>query len=836
MPANHPMHVQVPPENWSFETARDAVVQSTLRLFAVCGLLWWIATAAVDHPFAGSLYGIVSMAVLLAVGVTNLTPQLGPQWRVWVVLVLGFSINLLALVNVGLAPGNAFLIFFLILVVTLRWGIGMAVAASGAIALTIAAAAYGWRLGVFPPPSSAGSLDYSRMGTWIRMGGVTVLGALAAAVVIDVFIRRLQGTVTALSAATERLRESEARYRVLFEQAGDHVLVLELRAGALPIIVDANEATLRSHGRRRDELVGQPISVIESELTLDLHLQRMRQLEAGQGDIFAVRHQRTDGVWSDVEVHSRLASIGGKRVIISVARDVTERRRADQALRESEMRFRTLIENAHDAVFVQAESRFAYVNSAALRLFGATRPDQLLGQPILARFHPDFRERILERIRRYIDQKQAAPPMEEVYLRLDGSPVSVLVSAAPITWDGKSGVVVFALDISERKQLETQLIHAQKMEAVGQLAGGVAHDFNNILAASLMNLGLLQMDPTLSPEVRAALTELESGSRRAADLTRQLLMFSRRQLMQVRRIDLDEVLADLLQMLRRLIGENIQLVFAGSAAPRWIEADTGMIEQVVMNLCVNARDAMPLGGTLTLATQDMEIADRYAKTNPEARPGRFVTLSVSDTGCGMDDVTVKRIFEPFFTTKEVGKGTGLGLATVYGIVKQHGGWIDVRSAVAQGSTFEIYLPACAGPDGVESPAAQQPVAGGHETILVVEDESAVRKTVRMCLLRYGYRVLEAETGVQALEIWQRDGERIDLLLTDMIMPEGLTGLQLAERLRAMNPALKVIIASGYHLESEPPPDARPNGFRYLAKPFEATTLVAAVRALLDNEG
>ncbi len=373
------------------------------------------------------------------------------------------------------------------------------------------------------------------------------------------------------------------------------------------------------------------------------------------------------------------------------------------------------------------------------------------------------------------------------------------------------------------------------MEAVGQLAGGVAHDFNNILAASLLNLGLLQMDPTLSPEVRAALAELETGSHRAANLTRQLLMFSRRQHLEIRRIDLDEVLARLLQMLRRLIGENIEIVFSGGTTPHWIDADTGMIEQVIMNLCVNARDAMPLGGTLTLATREVEIDERRMKTNPEAGPGRFVTLTVIDTGCGMDDATLKRIFEPFFTTKEVGKGTGLGLATVHGIVRQHNGWIEVRSAVGQGSSFEVFLPAAAGPGVKESREAILPVAGGGETILLVEDDAAVRQTIRDCLRLYGYRILESDTGAVALERWEQEGGRIDLLFTDMIMPGGMTGLQLAERLRARKPALKVILASGYDPEIARPPDALLTGVHYLAKPFEGLTLAAAVRALLDEK-
>ena len=699
-------------ETWSVESARNAVLQWTLRLVAVCGLLWWISAAVTTPVFPRSLYGTVSLVLLMIVWIAAVTPRINARWQLCAILLFCSVVNLLALVCVGLSPNNAILVFLMVLVVSLYWGIRAGWAASGAIALMIAASAFGWHRGFFPLPGFASSLDFTLWGNWVRMGVVTVFGALGAALVVDVFVRQLRAAVNDMSKTMERMRESETRYRVLFEQAGDHVLVLELRDGAVPVVIDANEAALQAYGYRHPELVGQPISVLEPGGTLGRHAERLRRLQGEATSLFEIRHRRKDGTEFDVEVKSQLADLGGKRIIISVERD-----------------------------------------------------------------------------------------------------------------------------ISDRKRLEAQLLHLQKMEAVGQLAGGVAHDFNNILAAFMMNLGLLQMDPALSPGVRAALAELEEGARRAANLTRQLLMFSRRQILQVRQIDLDEVLADLLQMLRRLIGENIHLVFAGSGAPHWIEADTGMIEQVITNLCVNARDAMSEGGTLTLTTGEMVVDEIRTNTNPEAHAGRLVTLTVTDTGCGMDAATAKRIFEPFFTTKEVGKGTGLGLATVYGIVTQHRGWIEVRSAVGQGSSFEIFLPASSAPRSKEHPAAPPQIAGGHETILLVEDEAPVRHTFRIGLQRLGYRVLEAETGIQALELWEQHRGRIDLLFTDMIMPEGMTGLQLAERLRAKDPALKVIIASGYGSRAAGTlsPDAKSAGIRYLAKPFEIMTLAATVRTSLDEK-
>ena len=390
-------------------------------------------------------------------------------------------------------------------------------------------------------------------------------------------------------------------------------------------------------------------------------------------------------------------------------------------------------------------------------------------------------------------------------------------------------------DITDRKGLEDQLRQAQKMEAVGQLAGGVAHDFNNILAAILMNLGLLREEPQLSPEILASLKEIEVEANRAANLIRQLLVFSRRQIPQRRPLDLNEVLGNLLKLLRRLLGEHVILEFPGHPDLPSVEADVGMIEQVVMNLSVNARDAMPSGGRLTIGLEVVELDGAAATANPEARPGRFVCLAVADTGCGMDEVTRKRVFEPFFTTKDVGQGTGLGLATVYGIAKQHQGWTEVASAIGQGTTFRVFLPVATA--AAPAPLASPPPAawrGGHETILLVEDEPAVRRLVGRCLRRSGYRVFEATNGVEALELWRQHGERIDLLFTDMVMPEGMTGLALAERLRADKSALKVIVSSGYSLEITSRGAPAGGKTAFLAKPYEMSSLAATVRRCLDE--
>jgi CheY-like chemotaxis protein len=312
-------------------------------------------------------------------------------------------------------------------------------------------------------------------------------------------------------------------------------------------------------------------------------------------------------------------------------------------------------------------------------------------------------------------------------------------------------------------------------------------------------------------------------------------MFSRRQIIQVKPVDLNEVLRNLLKMLRRVLGEAISLEFRNEARRLWIEADSGMIEQVVMNLCVNSRDAMmPGGGTLTIETRFVEFGAEAARTHPDARPGKFVCLSVTDVGSGMDAIVMQRIFEPFFTTKEAGKGTGLGLATVYAIAKQHLGWIEVSSQVGKGTTFRVYFPEMVAAAPVESEALDPQRLRGHETILVVEDEAAVRRMAVMSLQWFGYNVIEAATGPEAIRLWSRHQAEIDLLFTDMVMPEGMNGLDLAQRLRGTKPALKVIISSGYSTEIMESGVPAGLGIAYMPKPYEATALVRAVRKCLDQ--
>ena len=389
-------------------------------------------------------------------------------------------------------------------------------------------------------------------------------------------------------------------------------------------------------------------------------------------------------------------------------------------------------------------------------------------------------------------------------------------------------------DITQRRTLEAQFRQAQKMEGIGQLASGVAHDFNNILAVIQMQAGLLKTGPALAPEQLEAAGEIEKAAGRADSLTRQLLLFSRKQAMQPRDLDLNQSINDMTKMLRRTLGEAIQVQFKFAMEPLLVHADAGMLDQVLMNLAVNAHDAMRRGGQLVIETSAVEFDESVRAQSPFARPGSFVCLSVGDNGCGIAPETMERIFEPFFTTKQAGEGTGLGLATVFGIVQQHQGWINVDSEVGRGTVFRIYLPRLAAKSGQESgQPALITVPGGNEMILLVEDEGALRSSMRKALSQLGYRTLDSVNGVEALKVWEQHRNEIDLLLTDMVMPGGMTGKDLAARLLNEKPKLKVIYTSGYSVNVVGRDFPLEEGVNFLAKPFGAHKLAQTVREKLD---
>jgi PAS domain S-box-containing protein len=512
------------------------------------------------------------------------------------------------------------------------------------------------------------------------------------------------------------------------------------------------------------------------------------------------------------------------------------RKRTDDELRASDARYRQIVQTANEGIWVTDEhDGITFVNQRLAQMLGYS-PEELLHRPVRdfidAADLPDHENQLR------LGRRGQASQFERRLRQKDGREFWAWISGSPLFDNGGvyRGAFAMLTDVTERRQLEAQLRQVQKLESIGQLAGGVAHDFNNILAAIMMHLSLLHQNPNLDEETSEALKELEVETKRAANLTRQLLMFSRRSVMQPRIVDVNEVVQNLLKMLRRLLGEHIAIAFESQAGLPAVEADVGMIEQVLLNLAVNARDAMPKGGSLTITTRLVELDDEAVKLSSERRPGNFVSLTVIDTGLGMDEGTLKRIFEPFFTTKDIGKGTGLGLPTAYGIIKQHQGWIEVRSQPGRGSTFEVFLPAkIQSPVAAEAQSSTAPTPGGRGTLLLVEDEEIVRRPIGIYLRKLGYQVIEAANGNQAFSLWRQHRDRIDLLYTDMIMPEGVTGLELAEKLRSEKPSLKVIISSGYSTEISMQGIPTGAGYVYLPKPSASALIAATIRDCLEQK-
>ncbi|GMV23034.1 MAG: histidine kinase [Acidimicrobiia bacterium] len=776
--------------------------------------------------------------------------------------------------------------------------------------------------------------------------------------------------------------------------------------------------------------------------------------------------------------------------VLGVSRDITARHRAETRLHESERLFRTLVEAAPEAIFVRTGEHFAYVNRATVRMFGAQSADELLGQRVLDRFHPDCREAALARMRHMDTVHEATTEVDRVFLRLDGVPVDVNVSAVSIAFEGQPSSLVFARDITDRKRVEAsmrhelflqqqlariaatvpgtiysflmrpdgstampfasaaieplfgftadqvrndasgimQLVHpddaarvnaailesartlqpwreefravntpkgeiwieghsvpqrqpdgsvlwfgflqdvterktserlvrklsraveqspvsivitddegrieyvnpkfsqltgytldevrgesprilktgstppdeyarlwktirggdtwhgefcnrkrdggtfwelatispitddngritnflavkedvterrdlearlrqSQKLEAIGQLAGGVAHDFNNILAALMMQTELLMSEERLSDDVREGLAEIKETTERAASLTRQLLLFSRRQVLQPRDLDLNDVVVQLSRMLQRLIREDIRLDLRLDPRPVMTHADAGMLDQVLMNLAVNARDAMTAGGTLTIETSVCEVDAAAARQHPDGAPGHYACLRVTDTGCGMPPEIMAHMFEPFFTTKRPGQGTGLGLATVFGVVKQHKGWIAVDSSPGTGTRFEVFLPLASSVTGARSQAAASLSRGGTETLLLVEDDAAVRRGTRAVLAQQGYTVLEADCGADALRVWTEHTRDVSLLVTDLVMPGEMNGRDLALAIRAERPELPVVFTSGYSAEIAGTEIHVRSGDAFVQKPASPAHLLEVIRQVLDG--
>src|SRR5262245_9567917 len=635
-----------------------------------------------------------------------------------------------------------------------------------------------------------------------------------------------------LERANEALRASGARFRALVENSADGLLLLGTDGC---ILFDATVSG-RILGYAGEDFVGRSIFELihaDDREEVSRHFAALLQ-KGGQASVqFRARHHDGSYRWLEAVGSNRLTEPSIAAIVVNY-RDVTVRRQAEEALRASEARYRLLFEqNLAGVLLTGADGRILACNEALARILGCDSCEEVCGRVMQDfYFRPDDRPGLLAGPQ----QHGALRSREICFHRKDGRPIWVLANVSLLAGT-ESGPVLHGtlIDITEHKRLEGQYRQAQKMEAVGRLAGGIAHDFNNLLTV-IAGYGdvLLELLPK-GHSARDLLAEVTRAGERAAALTRQLLAFSRQQILAPRVLDLNAVVLDMGRLLRRLIGEDVDL--ATVAAPwLWpVKADAGQLEQVLANLAVNARDAMPTGGKLTIETRNVELDDAYVRLHTDARPGPHVLLSVSDTGVGMDEATRAHIFEPFFTTKGE-HGTGLGLAMVYGIVRQSGGHVEVYSEAGHGTTFKVYLPRC---EETEAPApvSRRPgtMPSGTATVLLVEDEDAVPSLTRHVLAACGYTVLEARDGAEAMLTAERHGGRIDLLLTDVVMPR-MGGREVAERLQGLYPGMRVLFMSGYTDDAVVRHGILEKQVPFLQKPFTPAALAQKVREVLDAGG
>ncbi|MGO9239906.1 MAG: PAS domain S-box protein [Bryobacteraceae bacterium] len=676
-------------------------------------------------------------------------------------------------------------------------------------------------------------------GTRVTTETVTKLlsdasGRVRHILVISRDITQRKRAEVALQRANESLVRAEAHYRLMFNSVSDAVFVHTFGEGGPPgHFVEVNDNACRYLGYTREELlqIG-PHDITAPEERFKMKAIREILLAEGQ-DLFETTNIAKDGRRIPIEVNARLVHLDNSKAVISSVRDISERRKSEEAIRS----LATAVEQAGETIVITAlDGTIQYCNPAFEKITGYSREEAIGQNPRVLKSGKHDRE--------FYERLWAAITQGKVWTgrltnkKKDGSLYEEDATISPIRDESGniSGYVAIKRDVTEWRQLEDQLRQAQKLESIGQLAGGVAHDFNNLLTV-INGYSDFLLDRLKEPgPLRSYAEAIRKAGQRAGSLTKQLLAFSRKQVIEPRVLDLNATIRDSAPMLQRLIGEDVALDTHLGDGLGQVMADPDQIHQVIMNLAVNARDAMPHGGKLDIETAnaDLDATDSRAM-HPEAMPGPYVLMTVTDTGHGMEDAIRKRIFEPFFTTKEPGKGTGLGLSTVYGIIRQNGGWIDVWSEPGVGTSFQLFLPRIDASPLFEAIPNRTPSQGGGETILVVEDQKAVRLLADAALQRYGYRVLLASDAESPILVAQQYAGAIQLLLTDVVLP-GMNGRQLAERMQALHPKLKVLFTSGYTSDVITRQGVLDQGLAFIAKPFSPDALAAKVRAVLGPAG
>ncbi|OGV41228.1 MAG: hypothetical protein A2X48_18580 [Lentisphaerae bacterium GWF2_49_21] len=632
----------------------------------------------------------------------------------------------------------------------------------------------------------------------------------------------------------DSLRESEESYRRLFEAAKDGILLLDFDTG---VITDANQFLKDRLGYPNEELLDKHLwevglfkDIVSSK---DAFLQLQTQKYIRYEDLPL---ETKDGKKLDVEFISNVYQAGGKKVIQCNIRDITERKKVTIALRESEKRFIDLLYASRDAILLIDGETFVDCNEATAKMLGYSNRNQFLmthPSKLSPPTQPDGRnsfEKANEMMRTALES--GFHRFEWMHRRANGEDFPVEVSLTPIAIKGKNILHCVWRDITEHKKLEIQLRQSQKMEAVGQLAGGVAHDFNNMLSVINGYSEMLLREITPADPKYDRIKEIHKAGERSAELTRQLLAFARKQTIAPKILDVNDSVTGMLKMLQRLIGESSELLWKPAANPWKVKMDPSQLNQILTNLLVNARDAISGAGKIVIETCKMEMDEAFCRIHPDAVPGKYVVLEVSDNGCGMNKETLERIFEPFFTTKKVGEGTGLGLATVFGIVKQNNGVINVYSEIGKGTIFKIYLPRHESENEEKDEIIDMPVIiKGTETVLLVEDDKSLLLFARTLLERFGYTVLDAGTPVKAIKLAAEYTGGIHLLMTDVVMPE-MSGRDLRDKIMAARPGIKCLFMSGYTASVMSKNGILDEGINFLQKPFTAIDLSTKLREAL----
>ncbi len=631
--------------------------------------------------------------------------------------------------------------------------------------------------------------------------------------------------------------QSEVRFHAIFDASDEAIFIHDTRTGA---ILGVNETMCRMYGYAQDEALKVSVEDLSSGIppyTQTEALNRIRRAVSGEPQQFEWHARHKDGRLFWVEVHIRRALIGSDNRILVTARDISERKTAEAALRASEGKFRSLLESVQLlAVILDTEGKITFCNDFLLSMTGWAH-DDVIGCNWFEKFIPDDERTTVQAVfKEAIANNAVVKHYENVILTQRGSKRMIVWNNTTL-YDMSGavmGVASLGTDVTEHRNTEEQLRQSQKMEAIGQLAAGVAHDFNNILTIISGYSSLLLIQNSLNEQQKEKIKLIGDASEKAAQLTRGLLAFSRKQQLNVREEDLNDIVRRMQKFLVRIIGEDIRLYTTCFGADLPVSVDKGQVEQVMINLATNARDAMHDGGSLSISTDSIDL-DRsfFSLHGYEARPGSYAVLTISDNGEGIDVVHLRHIFEPFFTTKGVGKGTGLGLSIIYGIVKQHDGFINVYSEVGKGTTFRIYFPIVEKsriPD-IEKPEDIIPV-GGDETILVVEDDRVVRTLFERILEDHGYTVIIAEDGMDAVEKFKAKAEKINLILMDMIMPK-MNGKDAYDEIRRIKPDLKVLFSSGYTADFIENRGGLEEGFELIMKPVQPMELLRKIREMLD---